>query len=147
MRLRDVMSHTIISLKPEDTVETAMRVFVKHAIKGAPVLAGGKVVGIVSQKDMFRALYPSVNEYYDNPELWMEEQELEDNAKAVVQKKISEIMTPNPITAPADIPIMQAGAMMLAHRVHRVLVMEADKLVGIATRADVFRSVFKRFLS
>ncbi len=123
-----------------------MQTFLKHKIKGAPVMEHGKVLGIISEKDMFRALYPSVAEYYDNPELWMEERELEENAKVVAQKRVKDIMTRDTIAAPADTPVMQAGAMMLAHRVHRIVVMEADKLVGIATRSDVFRNVFKKFL-
>lgn len=106
----------------------------------------GKVVGVVSEKDIFRALYPSVTEFYNNPELWMEEAELEGNAKAIAAKQVKDIMTKGVVTAPPDTPIMQAGAMMLAHRVHRIVVMESGRLVGIATRSDVFQNVFKKFL-
>lgn len=147
MRLRDVMSHTVTTLHPDDTVRQAMHTFLQTGIKGAPVMDSGHVVGIVSEKDMFRALYPSVTDYYSNPELWMEEQELEANAQSVAQKRVRDIMTREVITAPSDTPIMQAGAMMLAHRVHRIIVVESGKLVGIATRSDIFRNVFKRFSS
>jgi CBS domain-containing protein len=140
------MTHSVQTLQPTQTVEDAARFFIKHNVKGAPVVEAGKVVGIVSEKDIFRALYPSVTEYYNNPELWMEEVELEGNAKTVAAKKVSEIMTREPITAPPDTPVMQAGAMMLAHRVHRIIVIESGRLVGIATRSDVFKNVFKKFL-
>ena len=147
MRLRDVMSHAVISLHPDDTVESAMRTFLAHGITGAPVVDHRRVVGVISEKDMFRALYPSVAEYYDSPELWMEERALEQNAQSVAQKRVRDIMTRDVVAAPADTPVMQAGAMMLAHRVHRLVVMEADKLVGVATRSDVFRNVFKQFFA
>jgi CBS domain-containing protein len=146
MRLRDVMTHAVHTLQSKQSVEDAIRFFITHGVKGAPVVEQGKVVGLVSEKDIFRALYPSVTEFYDNPELWMEESELEGNAKQVGMKHVSDIMSRTVVSAPPDTPIMQAGAMMLAHRVHRIVVMESDRLVGIATRSDVFRNVFKRYL-
>jgi acetoin utilization protein AcuB len=146
MRLRDVMTRSIHTLQPSQSVEDAVRFFIRHGVKGAPVVEQGKVVGVVSEKDIFRALYPSVTEFYNNPELWMEEAELEGNAKAIAAKQVKDIMTKGVVTAPPDTPIMQAGAMMLAHRVHRIVVMESGRLVGIATRSDVFQNVFKKFL-
>lgn len=146
MRLRDVMTHTVHTLQPLQSVDDAIHFFIKHGVKGAPVLEHGKVVGIVSEKDIFRALYPSVAEYYNNPELWMEEAELEGNAKTVATKQVKDVMTREVVAAPPDTPVMQAGAMMLAHQAHRIVVMESGRLVGIATRSDVFRNVFKKFL-
>lgn len=146
MRLRDVMTHSVHTLQPLQSVESAIQFFITHGVKGAPVVDHGKVVGLVSEKDIFRALYPSVTEFYDNPELWMEELALEGNAKQVATKQVQDIMTRAVVSAPPDTPIMQAGAMMLAHRVHRIVVMESGRLVGVATRSDVFRNVFKKFL-
>ena len=140
------MTRSIHTLQPSQSVEDAVRFFIRHGVKGAPVVEQGKVVGVVSEKDIFRALYPSVTEFYNNPELWMEEAELEGNAKAIAAKQVKDIMTKGVVTAPPDTPIMQAGAMMLAHRVHRIVVMESGRLVGIATRSDVFQNVFKKFL-
>ena len=146
MRLREVMTHSLVTLEPDQTVDSAIRLFVERGISGAPVLEHGKLVGVVSEKDIFRALYPSVTEYYNNPELWLEETELEDNAKEVAKKAIVEIMVRDVITASSDMPVMQAGAMMLAHRIHRIVVMDGVKIVGIATRSDIFQAVFKKFI-
>ena len=146
MRLRDVMTHSVHTLTPDQTVASAIRLFVQYAIKGAPVMQQRTVVGVVSEKDIFRALYPSVTEFSSNPELWLEEVALEGNAKTVAGKQVREIMTKDCITAAPDTPIMQAGSLMLAHNVSRIVVVESGKLVGLATRSDVFRNVFKRFL-
>ncbi|MEK7518332.1 MAG: CBS domain-containing protein [Patescibacteria group bacterium] len=146
MRLRDVMTHSVYTLQPTQSVEEAIRFFIKHGVKGAPVVEKGKVVGLVSEKDIFRALYPSIAEFYNNPELWMEEAELEGNAKLIAAKSVKDIMTRAVVSAPPDTPIMQAGAMMLAHRVHRIVVLESGRLLGIATRSDVFKNVFKKFI-
>lgn len=147
MRLRDVMTHSVHTLLADQSVASAIHLFIEHGIKGAPVLSDGKIVGVVSEKDIFRALYPSVTDFSSNPELWLQEMELEGNAKTVATKPVSEIMVTDSITATPDTPVMQAGSMMLAHNVSRILVVESGKLLGIATRSDVFRSVFKQFLS
>ncbi len=140
------MTHSVHTLTPGQTVATAIHLFVQHGIKGAPVVEKGKILGIVSEKDIFRALYPSVTEFSSNPELWLQEVELEGNAKSIAAKSVSEIMITDCVVATPDTPIMQAGSMMLAHNVSRILVVESNKLVGIATRSDVFRNVFKKFL-
>jgi len=145
MRLRDVMKHKVFTLKPDQDVRSAIHFFSSHDITGAPVVEKGKLVGVLSEKDIFRALYPSVMEFFDNPELWLEESELENNAKLILEKPVSEFMSKNVICAPPDTPIMQAGSMMLAHRVHRIVVEESGKLVGIVTRSEIFRNIFKKF--
>ena len=145
MRIRDVMTHKVLSLKPDQNIKSAIKFFEIHNITGAPVVEKGKVVGVLSEKDIFRALYPSVMEFYNNPELWLEESELEGNAKSILNIAVKDFMSKDVICAPPDTPIMQAGSMMLAHRVHRIIVQDGGKLVGIITRAEIFRNLFKKF--
>jgi CBS domain-containing protein len=141
------MTHTVRTLQPDQSIQSAVAVFSEHKISGAPVLKHGQVVGIVSEKDIFRALYPSVSQFYDNQELWLEEGELESNAEQVAHWPVEKVMSRQIVTTPPDTLLMQAGAMMLAHRIHRIIVMESGKLVGIITRSDVFRNVFRKFSS
>ncbi|MFA6587876.1 MAG: CBS domain-containing protein [Patescibacteria group bacterium] len=145
MRIRDVMTHKVLSLKPDQDVQSAIKFFEVHDISGAPVVEKGKVVGVLSEKDIFRALYPSIMEFYNSPELWLEESELEENAKSILKKAVKDFMSKDIICAPPDTPIMQAGSMMLAHRIHRIIVEDGGKLVGIVTRAEIFRNLFKKF--
>jgi CBS domain-containing protein len=50
--LADVMTRAVISLHPEDTLRSAMGVLLAHAISGAPVMAEGRVVGVLSATDI-----------------------------------------------------------------------------------------------
>jgi CBS domain-containing protein len=145
MRVRDVMTHTVLTLQPDQSIQSAIAFFAEHKISGAPVVNGHEVIGIVSEKDIFRALYPSVSQFYDNQELWLEEGELETNAEEVSRWPIKKVMCSQVVTTPPDTLLMQAGAMMLARRIHRIVVMESGKLVGIITRSDVFHNVFRKF--
>jgi acetoin utilization protein AcuB len=56
LQVREIMSHHPLSVSQDDTVEHAAQVMLEHTISGLPVVdAGGKVVGIITQSDVFRA--------------------------------------------------------------------------------------------
>jgi acetoin utilization protein AcuB len=56
LRVREIMSRDPVSVKENDTVERAAQVMLEHTISGLPVVDGdGKLVGIVTQSDVFRA--------------------------------------------------------------------------------------------
>jgi acetoin utilization protein AcuB len=57
VKVRDIMSHNPITIPEDDTVEEAAEVLRDHHISGAPVMdARGRVVGMISQNDLFNAL-------------------------------------------------------------------------------------------
>jgi acetoin utilization protein AcuB len=57
LQVKEIMSHNPISVSQDDTVEHAAQIMLDHTISGLPVVdAGGKVVGIITQSDVFRAL-------------------------------------------------------------------------------------------
>jgi CBS domain-containing protein len=52
MKLGDICSHSLLTVKPTDSVEHAVRLMRTHAIRRLPVVDGGKAVGIVSLGDL-----------------------------------------------------------------------------------------------
>jgi CBS domain-containing protein len=62
LRLRDIMSIDLLILDPELPLEDAMAVLASHHVSGAPVVAGNKVVGVLSATDIldFAASTPPV---------------------------------------------------------------------------------------
>src|SRR5688572_6618081 len=55
LRLRDIMTATdLVTLDPQLTIREAMEVFASRSISGAPVVAGGAVIGVVSVTDLIR---------------------------------------------------------------------------------------------
>lgn len=57
---------------------------------------------------------------------------------------VSEAMTTFLCALPPDAPVADAAAYMLERGIHRVLVMEGDRLVGIVTATDIVRAVAER---
>lgn len=73
LRVRDIMTADVITVAPETTLREAMELFAKRHVSGAPVLAGGRIVGVVSTTDlmMFAAALsgvPTEREAADAPE-------------------------------------------------------------------------------
>lgn len=51
-----VMKTNVIKLSPDATVLEAARLMLEHKISGLPVLENGKIVGIITESDIFRML-------------------------------------------------------------------------------------------
>ncbi len=56
LKVKDIMTRQVVTIKPDDTVEKAAVIMLEHKITGLPVVEDGKVVGILSQGDVFRVL-------------------------------------------------------------------------------------------
>jgi acetoin utilization protein AcuB len=56
LQVKEIMSHNPLSVSQDDTVEHAAQIMLDHTISGLPVVnASSKVVGIITQSDVFRA--------------------------------------------------------------------------------------------
>lgn len=62
LRLRDIMTTEVVTLSPELALRDAMALLATRHLSGAPVVAGGKVVGVISATDLmeFTASLPSL---------------------------------------------------------------------------------------
>ncbi|MCD6524883.1 MAG: IMP dehydrogenase [Thermococcus sp.] len=100
----------VISISPGETVDYALFLMEKNDIDGLPVVEDGKVVGVISKKDI-----------------------------AVKQGKlVREIMTGEPITVPESVTAEEALNLMFEHRIDRLPVVNSEgKLVGIITMSDL----------
>ena len=75
LRLRDIMTTDVVTISPELTVRDAMALLASRHLSGAPVLAAGKVVGVISATDLmeFAASLPGVptpRAQPDEPDDW-----------------------------------------------------------------------------
>lgn len=58
-RVRDVMTYDPVTVDPEDTIQEAAERMLEYEVSGLPVLAGGRVVGIITESDIFRLVVES----------------------------------------------------------------------------------------
>lgn len=147
MKARDVMTTDIVTIHYQATYEDAARILHKHGISGAPVVDGvGNMVGILSEKDLFRVLYPLYRSYYENPTDYLDFEEREAKIAEIRKNAIERFVTTDVLTVDADDPIMKVGGLMIARRVHRLPVLEEEELVGIISRSDIYKRILQEHL-
>lgn len=145
MKVQDIMAKQIISLKPDDSFLDAVNLIIKHKISGIPVLDGDECIGIVSEKDLLKKLFPTYEELFevdvDAPLYKYDLENLEHKTAEVKGIKIKDIMKTEVIFVDPELPILEAASMMILYRVRRLPVLEKHKLVGIISQGDVFRAI------
>lgn len=134
----------VVTVPLGTTYADVMRMLRRHDISGLPVIGeGGTLVGIVSEKDLFRILYPFYESYYSNPEQYADHEEREKKAFTIKSHPVELFMTKNVFTVEPDMPIMRAGAIMMAKKIHRLPVVQEGRLVGIVTRRSIFQKIME----
>lgn len=147
MKVRDVMKTEVVTVSPDMTYREAARVLAERHFSGVPVMdKQGKLVGMLSEKNLFRALYPRYQDYLADPGLFLDQEAQENRVEEIREKPISEFMYREVVTIPPDAPIMRAGAIMLARNFNRLPVVENGELVGIVSRRDVFSTILRHHL-
>lgn len=119
----DHMTRDLMTLSPEQEINSAVHVLLKHGVSGAPVVDGdAKVVGILTEKDCLRAALEA--SYYRD---W--------------GKTVSAYMARDVITIEASIDILTACQVFLDGPYRRFPVIEEGRLVGLISRTDVLRAL------
>lgn len=144
--IRDIMKTDVVTVRPEHNLQEVAQILIDKIISGLPVInEEGDLVGVISEKDLFHAVFPSYHEFYVRPDVWINYDwtDVLDRLKA---QKVADVMVRKVFTVEEDEPVLKVGAMMLAHHIHRVPVLRAGKLVGIVTRKDIYRSLLRKAL-
>ncbi len=128
------MSHPIISITPDMPVHDALDMFKRERIRRAPVVKEGKLVGIVSDKDLLNAS-PS-------PATSLSIWELNYLLSKVT---VSEVMTKKVMIVAEDTPIEEAARIMADNKIGGLPVMRDGHVVGIITETDLFK-IFLEFM-
>jgi CBS domain-containing protein len=148
MKAKEVMTTYVHKVKPEDKVSKAVYLICRHNIAGLPVVDDqDKVVGVISEKDILKAMYPDYAQFHQDPISAMDFEKMEENFRDVNSMKVKEVMSAPPITATPDTPILKIGSLMILKRIRRVPIVDKEgKLLGIISEGDVHRSVFRCYL-
>lgn len=136
LRLRDIMTREVVSAAPDLTVRDAMELLSERHVSGAPVVDGGKVVGIVSATDLLDLL-ADLND--TTPSLTFRRRK--GRTTPLEDVTVDEVMTRKVHSLPPDCLVDEAAVLMGEKQIHRVLVMQGDVLLGIVSTSDVAKAV------
>lgn len=122
------MSHPVISVPPEMPVHEALAMFRKEHIRRAPVIANGKLVGIVSESNLLNAT-PSPATTLS---IW--------EVNYLVSKvTVKQVMTKKVKTLDVETPIEDAARIMADAKIGGMPVTRNGKIVGMITETDLFK--------
>jgi len=123
------MTPNPIVIALDTTVAEAMQLMRDHSIRRLPVMNRGKLVGIVTERDL--------SEVSPSPATSLSVFEIN---YLLAKTKIKDILPKNSqvITVSPDTFIEEAARLMRAHKVGGIPVMENGKLVGIITETNIF---------
>lgn len=125
MLVKQIMTKEVVTVAPGDTLWHADQLLMQGRFRHLPVIEAGRLVGIVSDRDIRIPLF------LNSPETVV---------PAMHQKPIGQIMRQPVVTASPLMAVEQAAAIMYENKIGCLPVIEDDRLVGIITESDIFRA-------
>jgi CBS domain-containing membrane protein len=126
--VKDIMAKNPATLDRNDTLEVAEHVMTLGHIRHMPVVDKGRIVGVVSQRDLFRSPIAHALGYGRK-------------AQRRITMRVSEVMKRSVMTICPDSTISAAAGQMIERKIGCLPVVEHDRLVGIITETDILRYV------
>lgn len=124
------MTDALVTIKPVDTVRSALLKMEDQEIRHLPVVEGKQLIGVISDRDLREYRLP-VMEEIDNPEY----------ADDLLETPVSEVMNANLVTLDPGESLKAAIDLILEYGVGALPVVDrhSDELVGIVSYVDVLK--------
>ena len=130
-RVRDVMTPDPVTLSPEENLMEALQLMRLRKIRRIPIVAHGKLVGLLTEGDLKRAEPSTLS---DTQEEFL----------AVMEgTPVNRIMIENLVTTTPDAPLVDAARTLWSSKYGALPVLEDGKLVGILTDNDLLGALVK----
>ena len=122
MKIGDLMTRSVVTLSPEETLSQAADTLASLNVSGAPVCdAEQRLVGVFSKSDLVGRLIDG---------------QLDPNAK------VGDHMTAAPVYVGPEDDVRRATALMAERSIHRLVVVETDgRVVGILSPLDILKAI------
>jgi len=129
MLVSNWMSKLVITVDANGSIKDAIKLLNENNIRFLPVVDYGKLVGVVSDRDLKRASASDATSL-----------EIHELHHLISTIKVKEIMTKDPITVPQDFSIEEAAQILLKNKISGLPVVDDEgRVVGIITQCDLFR--------
>lgn len=129
MLIRDWMAKNVLTVDENTSLMRATRVMKENSIRRLPVVSHGKLVGIITDRDVKDAS-PSKTTSLDVHELYY----------LLSEMKVKDLMTPSPIVIGGHESLEKAAVIMLECKISGIPVIdESGYLIGLLSETDVLR--------
>jgi CBS domain-containing protein len=131
------MTAEVVALQADAPADVATRCLERMQVSGAPVVDHGRVVGVVTLRDLLVPVLADGPVQTTGP--------FHRHEHRLTGYRVHELMTAEPVTARVDSPLAEAVVFMDQAGINRVPVVDAGgRPVGILTRDDVLRVLARR---
>lgn len=117
MKVRDIMTKDIASLRSDDTIEHAAQLMKQYNCGSLPVCTQDKLIGIITDRDIAVRSVAS--------------------GEDVTHKRVGEIMTNDVVFANPETDVNDAARIMSDRQIRRLPVVENNSLIGIVALGDI----------
>ena len=143
MKVKDVMTHSLVSIAPEAPIRDAIARMISHQVSGMPVLdEAGKLVGVVSESDFLHRAEMGTEAPRRR---WLElllgaASGAEEYARSH-GRTVADVMSSDVVTADPETPVAEVVRLMEEHGIKRIPVVEDGRVVGLVSRADLMTAL------
>ena len=148
MRVREIMSHPVITVPPSLPVKHIAAILVEKRISGVPVVDENDcLLGIVTEADLVIAdeqgdlHIPHYIELFGGVVFLEPLRRFEGRLKKALASTVADLMTEDPVTIEPDASVAEAGRLIVRRGHNRIPVVEHGRLVGVVTRVDVLEAL------
>jgi acetoin utilization protein AcuB len=115
LTVRDVMATNLVTVRPRETARRAYRLMRDHRFRHLPVVEDGRLVGILSDRDLRPVLL----------------------SPTLARAQVAELMSENLTTVPPDALVEEAASLLVVKKIGCLPVVADGALVGIVTETDL----------
>ncbi len=124
------MGTQLVTISATDRLSTVEDIMTLGHVRHMPVVQGGKLVGVVSERDLLRASLSILSEHRD-----------EERRAFLHVVEIERVMSTPPIVVEPDATIEEAALIMAEKKIGCLPVVDGDDMVGLVTETDILRWV------
>lgn len=130
MLVHTIMSRRVVALEMDDSLAEAEALFSAAPFHHALVMDEGHLVGVISDRDIWRALSPYLGSQSENQ-----------RDRDTLARRVHQVMSRQVITVTPQASLEAAAALLLEHGISCLPVVEQERVVGILTWRDLLRAL------
>jgi CBS domain-containing protein len=125
--VHDVMEEKVVTISVGDRLSTVEDIMTLGGVRHMPVVRAGRLVGVVSERDLLRASLSSLDPRRQERRAFLEAID------------ISQVMSAPPVVVDSDAPVEEAARIMADNKIGCLPVLRGEELVGMLTETDLLR--------
>lgn len=147
LTVADIMDSDVVTVSPEDDVETLIKLLREHELPGVPVVRDDRLVGIVTDGDLILRgddadlHLPHFLELFGGVVFIEPLKHLEDKLRKAFATKVSDMMTRDVLTIAPTATVREAARKISSSGHNRLPVVEDGRLMGVVTRVDCLEAL------